>query len=128
MYLCNDLTWKGNTRKLCGVIPARVQMHVRPQGRGYVQLRETAAHPWPRIDELSIAHPAHEFHYSALDSIPDGLAFAYQVERGFGLDGQRDGIVYRNLLASYAHLRSTRAHPWAERFVAFVRQVAGGHR
>lgn len=128
MYLCDHLTWKGNTRKLCGVIPAGVLMHDRPQGRGYVQLRETSAHPWPQAGDRLAEHPAHEFHYSALTSIPDGLAFAYRVERGFGLDGQRDGIIYRNLLASYAHLRNTQAHPWAERFVGFVRRVTASGR
>lgn len=121
MYLCNSLTWKENTRKMCGVIPADVVMHAKPQGRGYVRLRETGAHPWPAAatDEATVS--AHEFHYSALNSIPQGLEFAYSVERGFGLDGVHDGIVYRNLLASYAHLRDTRSHPWAERFVKFVR-------
>ena len=128
MYLCEDLTWQGNTRKLCGVIPAGVQMHDRPQGRGYVRLRETTAHPWPRLGQTLTETSAHEFHYSALTALPDGLEFAYDVERGFGLDGKRDGIVYRNLLASYAHLRNTQAHPWAERFVEFVRRVTAGSR
>ena len=41
---------------------------------------------------------AHEFHYSALRKVPGGMRFAYRVERGFGLDGEHDGIVYRNLL------------------------------
>lgn len=128
MYLCEDLTWQGNTRKLCGVIPARVQMHDRPQGRGYVRLRETTAHPWPKLGPVLTETSAHEFHYSALTALPDGLEFAYEVQRGVGLDGKRDGIVYRNLLASYAHLRNTQAHPWADRFVEFVRRVTAGSR
>jgi tRNA 2-thiouridine synthesizing protein E len=37
------------------------------------------------------------------------------------VDGQRDGIVYRKVLASYAHLRSGAGTDWAARFVAFVR-------
>lgn len=123
MYLGKHLTWKGNTRKMCGVIPAGVTMHERPQGRGYVRLRETSSHPWPHVGAATAVLPAHEFHYSTLAEIPNGLTFAYKVERGFGLDGQHDGIVYRNLLASYAHLRNTRSHPWAERFVHFVRRV-----
>lgn len=121
MYLCDRLTWEGKTRKMAGVIPAGVVMHPKPQGRGYVQLRNTSAHPWTGSDGAGQVVSAHEFHYSALEGLPDGLEFAYQVERGYGLDGTRDGIVYRNLLASYAHLRDTRAHPWAERFVDFVR-------
>ena len=121
MYLCNGLTWDGKTRKMVGVIPALVAMHPKPQGRGYVRLRETDAHPWPLSGDRSEPVSAHEFHYSALAEMPDGLDFAYRVERGYGLDGVNDGIVYRNLLASYAHLRDTRSHPWAKRFVEFVR-------
>jgi len=103
------------------VIPAEVVMHPKPQGRGYVRLRETQDHPWPRTERRVETISAHEFHYSALAGMPKGMKFAYQVERGFGLDGANDGIVYRNLLASYAHLRDTRSDPWAERFVRFVR-------
>jgi cobyrinic acid a,c-diamide synthase len=122
MYLCDTLTWDGKTRKMAGVIPAEVAMHAKPQGRGYVQLRETADHPWPLAADGSEPISAHEFHYSALARVPEGLRFAYRVERGYGLDGMHDGIHYRNLLASYAHLRDTRSHPWAARFVKFVRR------
>ncbi len=122
MYLCDRLTWDGNTRKMVGVIPASITMHPKPQGRGYVRLRETGAHPWPLSVDGREAISAHEFHYSALDRVPEGMQFAYKVERGYGLDGVHDGIVYRNLLASYAHLRDTRSHPWADRFVSFVRE------
>ncbi|MGB5255516.1 MAG: cobyrinate a,c-diamide synthase [Sedimenticolaceae bacterium] len=121
MYLCDSLTWEGKTRKMSGVIPAEVVMHAKPQGRGYVQLRETPDHPWPLSSDGSQPISAHEFHYSALAEVPVGLTFAYRIERGFGLDGVNDGIVYRNLLASYAHMRDTRSQPWAERFVHFVR-------
>ena len=47
MYLCDSLTWGGKTRKMAGVIPTDVDMHAKPQGRGYVRLRETADHLWP---------------------------------------------------------------------------------
>ena len=53
-------------------------------------------------------------------SRPD-VAFAYEVERGHGIDGRHDGIVHKNLLASYAHLRDVAGNPWARRFVDFVR-------
>jgi len=43
------------------------------------------------------------------------------VERGYGIDGRHDGIVHKNLLASYAHLRDVEGNPWARRFVDFVR-------
>ena len=121
MYLCRRLTWGAKVRKMAGVIPVDVMMHAKPQGRGYVSLRETASHPWPSGSAGESMVSAHEFHYSALSELPGNMDFAYRVERGYGLDGANDGIVYRNLLASYAHLRDTRSHPWAERFVKFVR-------
>jgi cobyrinic acid a,c-diamide synthase len=118
MYLCRNLTWKGKQGKMLGIVPADVVMHDRPQGRGYVRLRETNRHPWPCGGEIA----AHEFHYSALENIDDGVEFAYRVERGVGIDGRHDGIRYRNLLANYAHMRDTRKNHWATRFVDFVRQ------
>ncbi len=121
MYLCRQLTWKGKQGKMLGIVPADVVMHERPQGRGYVRLAETDSHPWPGGSEIA----AHEFHYSALENLGQGVDFAYRVLRGQGIDGRHDGIRYRNLLASYAHLRDTRGNHWASRFVAFVRRVTG---
>jgi cobyrinic acid a,c-diamide synthase len=124
MYLARSLTWRGETRAMAGIIPADAVMQERPVGRGYVRLRETDAFPWPGVDRSSGGHEmaAHEFHYSSLRNLPEGTSFAYEVLRGHGLDGRHDGIVYKNLLASYVHLRDTEQGAWARRFVAFVRQ------
>ena len=103
---------------MLNVIPADVVMHDKPQGRGYVQLRATAQHPWAKSGLLA----AHEFHYSALENLASDIDYAYQVERGYGINGQYDGICYKNLLANYAHLRHTQDNPWAGRFVEFIRR------
>ena len=63
----------------------------------------------------------HEFHHSSLENLDPTLPFAYRVERGHGIDGTHDGVLVHNLLASYAHLRSSAGSLWAPRFVAFVR-------
>lgn len=55
------------------------------------------------------------------------LKFAYRVLCGHGVDGQRDGIVYRNVLASYAHLRSAAGSDWVAQFVNFVRSQKNAH-
>jgi cobyrinic acid a,c-diamide synthase len=124
MYLARSLTWHGRTRQMVGVIPGDVVMHDRPVGRGYVRLRETAAHPWPLAPGAEIR--AHEFHYSSLEHLPPDLPYAYEVARGHGADGLRDGIVIGNVLASYTHLRSVGGNEWAQRFAAFVRRVRAG--
>jgi cobyrinic acid a,c-diamide synthase len=119
MYLARSIEWKGERREMVGAIPADVAMRERPTGRGYVRLETTGAHPW-WADAGSEIH-AHEFHYSSLENADPALRYAYRVKRGHGIDGERDGIVVKNVLASYTHLRAAGGCDWPGRFVAFVR-------
>ncbi len=124
MYLSRSLSWKDERHEMVGIIPGEIQMHAKPVGRGYVQLEETDAHPWPRLTAADKrTYPAHEFHYSALEELPDPISFGYRIKRGMGIDGKNDGVIYKNLFASYAHLRDTSYNHWAERFVRFVRSI-----
>jgi len=122
MYLARSLSWRGERREMAGVIAADVLMHEKPVGRGYVRLQPTAAHPWLPPSSHQEEIPAHEFHYSSLENLDPATRFAYDVKRGHGADGRRDGIVYKHLLASYTHLRSVGNCNWAEHFVGFARQ------
>jgi cobyrinic acid a,c-diamide synthase len=122
MYLARSLTWRGVTRQMVGAIAADIVMRDKPVGRGYVKLTPTSEHPWPDEPPHSAEICCHEFHYSDLENLPADTRFAYRVRRGHGVDGSNDGIVHKNVLASYSHLRATAAHNWAARYVAFVRQ------
>jgi cobyrinic acid a,c-diamide synthase len=121
MYLARSLSWSGRRCEMVGVIPADIVMHERPQGRGYVRLRETPLLPWPEVNP-QVEFAAHEFHYSGIHNITGSLNYALEVRRGTGIDGKHDGIVINNLLASYSHLRDTGQHRWARRFVEFVKR------
>jgi cobyrinic acid a,c-diamide synthase len=123
MYLARTLTYKGQTHRMVGAIPGDVVMHERPVGRGYVNLEETTDFPWPPASTIGTNVRAHEYHYSSIENLPADLRYAYTVKRGHGADGRRDGIVVHNVLASYAHLRSSGSNPWAARFVDFVRHA-----
>lgn len=125
MYLARSLTWGDKTCKMVGAIQADVVMHEKPQGRGYVRLSETGLGRWPVIDQGASEIAAHEFHYSALENLPADTRFAYRVERGTGVDGRYDGIVYKNLLASYTHLRDVAGNRWTRRFIEYVRSCRG---
>ena len=46
MYLARSLAWRDRRTEMVGVIPGDVVMHDRPQGRGYVKLRETGKGLW----------------------------------------------------------------------------------
>lgn len=120
MYLTRSLSWQDKTCEMVGVIPADTVMHERPQGRGLVQLSETPHMPWPgKIDSETIR--AHEFHYSSLENIGSGIQYAYKVQRGYGVDGEHDGILCNNIFACYTHLRDVQQNHWVKRFVEHVR-------
>jgi len=119
------------TAAMAGAIAADIVMHARPVGRGYVGLRETGHAPWscaPAPTAAASTIRAHEFHYSSVENLAPGTVFAYEVTRGHGIDGRHDGSVYRNLLASYAHLRDVAGSPWAGRFVEFVRRCKAARK
>lgn len=126
MYLARSLrTTEGEEYPMVGIIPGRVVMHTRPVGRGYVHLAEQAQHPWPRPKAPAQNIRAHEFHYSSLEGLPPDTRFAYQVLRGYGINGTQDGLLIGHVLASYSHLRTIGDCIWASRFVAFIRQQLG---
>jgi len=89
-----------------------------------VRLKETKDFPWPSAQPPQTVM-AHEFHYSSLEHLPPDLIYAYEVQRGYGVNGTHDGIVHKNLLASYTHLRSLDNYNWAARFVDRVRHLIG---
>jgi len=120
MYLARSITWQGERREMVGAIGADVVMRERPTGRGYVRLETQAGHPWGFAAGGEIR--AHEFHYSSLEGLDARTRFAYRVRRGHGIDGQHDGIVAGNVLASYTHLRAVGGCDWPLRFAAFVRE------
>lgn len=119
MYLARSIRWGARRGEMVGAIPADAVMHARPVGRGYVQLEAGSDHPW--FDAGTVLR-GHEFHHSSLENVASGLAFAYRVRRGHGVDGAVDGVRIGNLLASYAHLRTGAGSDWAPRFVDFVRR------
>ena len=119
-YLSRALTWQKVRYEMVGVIPAEVELSKRPEGHGYVELEVVAENPW---FSSGLVLRGHEFHHSRL-VVSDPLATAYRVHRGHGLDGRADGIVYKNLLASYTHLHALGTPQWARAFVALARKHA----
>jgi len=139
MYLSQGISWQGSRHPMVGVLPGETWMSERPIGKGYVHLEETSNMLWPPPESAGRLEPsrrkasgprriaAHEFHYSHFTSDNQDLRYAYKVLRGHGVDGRQDGIVHRNLLASYTHLHHSESHPWTSRFLQFIRGIMGAH-
>lgn len=130
MYLSRSLRWNEKVGAMVGIVPGDAVMGSRPVGRGYASLAETDTAPW---SAQSGSIPAHEFHYSHLENLQPDLTYAYKVLRGQGIDGESDGYVEHNLLASYCHRRGSGEHGWIAPYLNKVnayrlqRQAAANH-
>lgn len=120
MYLCRGIRWQGQRHEMVGIIPAEVELSARPQGHGYVKAEVVEKNPYFPV---GLTLRGHEFHHSKL-SKSDGVKFAYRIRQGHGIDGEVDGIIYKNVLAAYTHLHALSIPEWAESFVS----LASGER
>jgi len=116
MYLCRTIHWQGISYEMVGIIPAEVQLSEKPEGHGYVIVEVIDENP---LFPVGLTLRGHEFHHSSL-SLPGDLRFAYRVKRGQGIHRQLDGIVYKNLFASYVHLHALGTPEWAHGFVSLA--------
>ncbi|WP_336037736.1 cobyrinic acid a,c-diamide synthase [Halobacterium yunchengense] len=95
-------TVDGDTHELAGVLPAAVRLCERYRALDHVALRA-------RRDALTASAGGtlrgHEFHYSEADVATDAR-FAFDVERGDGVDGSRDGLTEYRTLGTYAHVHA----------------------
>ncbi|GGD22515.1 cobyrinate a,c-diamide synthase [Sinisalibacter lacisalsi] len=119
MYLSRAIVAEAGVGEMVGVVPGEAVMHPTPEGKGLIRFTERADHPWPGPGgEIR----AHEFHYARLRAITGTPSYGRTITRGHGVDGSHDGLVLGNTLAGFCHLRNTRADPWVQRFVDFVRR------
>lgn len=118
MYLGRTLTWRDRAYRMCGALPFDVVMSEKPQGHGYVVLEVTEESPFFTSGEVIRGH---EFHHSRLVNLDRGkVGVAYKIKRGYGIDGEMDGLVYKNVLAGYTHLHAVSGHQWAKNLVALA--------
>ncbi len=122
MYLTNNIEYLGRSFPMVGVINANTVMTQRPVGRGYVEIEPTDSHPWEGVSKKISAH---EFHYSRLENIATDYEYAYNVLRGVGISNKKDGIITKNLLATYSHLRSVGGNLWVQQFIEFIKTLKG---
>ena len=114
MYLSQRIRWGEKSAEMVGALPCEVEMTGKPQGHGYIIAEVDSANPFFVPGTILRGH---EFHNSRLTTISlngskNTLATAYHLSRGNGIGESRDGILYRNVLASYTHLHNGGAPKW----------------
>ena len=112
MYLAESLLVEDETFPMVGALPIKCVMEKKPQGHGYTILEVTGQNPYYPLGETL---KGHEFHYSRLlIERPKDIHSVFKVHRGRGLDGERDGLVKKNLLATYTHLHAAGNTLWGK--------------
>jgi cobyrinic acid a,c-diamide synthase len=118
MYLCQRNYWEGKSYEMVGVIPAEVQISKRPEAHGYVMVETEAENPFfPKGTTIL----GHEFHHSKLLLMKE-VKFVFKIKRGHGIDGKKDGILYKNMFATYIHIHSLGVPQWAEAFISLAKR------
>jgi cobyrinic acid a,c-diamide synthase len=111
MYLGKELIVEGKAFPMASVFPFCFHIEGTPQGHGYTILEADTPNPYFPTGE--ILH-GHEFHYSHIPDFEEGsYTCAFQVRRGQGIHGRRDGLCHKNVLATYSHLHAAGAKGWA---------------
>ena len=114
MYLGECLIINEKIYPMAGVLPIKFILEEKPQGHGYTILEVTGENLYFKTGEIL---KGHEFHYSrALLTDSEDITTVFRVLRGQGLDGKRDGLCKKNLLATYTHLHAEGNSLWAESF------------
>ena len=119
MYLGESiLTIDGDEFEMVGFLPIKTEMKKRFQAQGYCVYKAAKS---CLIAKRSDTVLGHEFHYSR--AIPlKKLEFAFRIERGYGIDGKHDGIVKKNVLASYLHVHFYSNKSTIKRFISTVKK------
>ncbi|WP_424018557.1 cobyrinic acid a,c-diamide synthase [Halorientalis pallida] len=103
MALAESLTTAdGETGAMAGVLPAEIEMRDRYQALDHVEMRATDR---TLTADSGQCLRGHEFHYSEA-SVGRDANFAFEMERGDGIDGERDGLTEYRTLGTYGHVHA----------------------
>ena len=115
MYLGEELVLDGKSYPMAGVLPIVFGFSKRPQGHGYTIITVERENPYFIVGtEIR----GHEFHYSqVLKWRGNDRDLAFSMKRGVGVINKRDGLCYKNVLATYTHIHALGTPFWAHAMV-----------
>jgi cobyrinic acid a,c-diamide synthase len=115
IYLSKSLKWKNRVYHMADLFDIDLEMNQKPVGHGYTEAEVDRTNPYY---EMGANIKGHEFHYSGPTAEIDPESACMKIKTGTGLDGNRDGILFRNCFASYTHIHAGGSNEWASSFVA----------
>jgi len=127
MYLGEELVLDENSFPMAGVLPVVFGFSKKPQGHGYTMVTVEQPNAYFKVGTQL---KGHEFHYSRVlkwRGTDNDLAF--NMKRGAGFINHRDGVCYKNVLATYTHIHALGTPSWAKAIVrnaiAYKNKIAG---
>jgi len=115
MYLGEELVLKEKSYPMVGIFPVSYSFSKKPKGHGYTIFSVVRENPYFKIGtEIK----GHEFHYSSvLKWRGDDSDLAFSIKRGTGFINKKDGVCYKNILATYIHIHALGTPSWAKSMV-----------
>jgi len=112
MYLGRSLQIEGKRYPMVQALPMDFQLEKKPQGHGYTELEVVEDNPFYPVGTTL---KGHEFHYSRVTRFDlDSTSLVFAMMRGTGILDGKDGVCYKNTLATYSHVHALGTPEWAE--------------
>ncbi len=116
MYLGKEIVLDDVAYPMAGVLPVVFGLSQKPEGHGYTMVTVDGKNPfYPEGMEIR----GHEFHYSWVASFEEtaDCRLVFSMKRGTGFLNHRDGVCYKNVLATYTHIHASGTSAWARALV-----------
>ena len=116
MYLGKEIVLEDTAYPMVGVLPVVFGLSPKPKGHGYTIVTVDGKNPfYPEGMEIR----GHEFHYSWVVSFEEtaDCRLVFSMKRGTGFLNHRDGVCYKNILATYTHIHASGTPEWARTLV-----------
>ncbi|NLD82026.1 MAG: cobyrinate a,c-diamide synthase [Smithella sp.] len=115
VYLGESLSIGDNHYPMAGALPVAFCLEKHPQGHGYTRLTADQDNPFFPIGQTITGH---EFHYCRILSGRDSdMHTAFNVLKGTGIDGRREGMCRNNTLAGFTHVHALGTPGWADALI-----------
>ncbi|MEA1946852.1 MAG: cobyrinate a,c-diamide synthase [Thermodesulfobacteriota bacterium] len=127
MYLGEELVLDEKSFPMAGILPVVFGFSKKPQGHGYTIVAVEQPNPYFKVGTQL---KGHEFHYSrVLKWRGTDKDLAFNMKRGTGFINNRDGVCYKNVLATYTHIHALGTPSWAKSMVrnavSYKNKIAG---
>ncbi len=102
IYLSDSIIADGKRYPMAGIFPLVFEIAQRPEGHGYTIFEVDAENPFFKTGSILRGH---EFRYARIVNTQDAssMPMVFSMRRGRGIANNRDGILYKNTLATFSH-------------------------